>query len=70
LRLGHPAGRPAAIDGMTTHHRIVLILGDGIGAEVLLPAQQVLEAVGRRHGFSLSYTVRPVVRAVPAGRAP
>jgi isocitrate/isopropylmalate dehydrogenase len=32
---------------MTTHHRIVLILGDGIGAEVLLPAQQVLEAVGR-----------------------
>lgn len=41
---------------MTTNHRIALIPGDGIGAEVLPPAQQVLDVLGRRHGFSLSYT--------------
>ncbi|MFJ7296240.1 tartrate dehydrogenase [Streptomyces collinus] len=41
---------------MTTNHRIALIPGDGIGAEVLPPARQVLDVVGRRHGFSLSYT--------------
>ncbi|MFG2732956.1 tartrate dehydrogenase [Streptomyces canus] len=39
-----------------TNHRIALIPGDGIGAEVLPPAQQVLDAVGRRHGFGLAYT--------------
>ncbi|MGZ3102111.1 tartrate dehydrogenase [Streptomyces sp. H72] len=39
-----------------TNHRIALIPGDGIGAEVLPPAQQVLDALGRRHGFTLSYT--------------
>ncbi|MBO8201661.1 tartrate dehydrogenase [Streptomyces smyrnaeus] len=38
-----------------TDHRIALIPGDGIGAEVLPPAQQVLDAVGRRHGFGFSY---------------
>ncbi|MFE7330548.1 tartrate dehydrogenase [Streptomyces sp. NPDC057565] len=39
-----------------TNHRIVLIPGDGIGAEVLPPAQQVLDAIGRRHGFGFTYT--------------
>ncbi|NGY65137.1 tartrate dehydrogenase [Lentzea sp. NEAU-D13] len=39
-----------------TNHRIALIPGDGIGTEVLPPAQQVLDVLGRRHGFSLSYT--------------
>ncbi|MGW8379030.1 tartrate dehydrogenase [Streptomyces sp. ODS28] len=39
-----------------TDHRIALIPGDGIGAEVLPPAQQVLDAMGRRHGFTLGYT--------------
>ncbi|MEV5599185.1 tartrate dehydrogenase [Streptomyces sp. NPDC052496] len=39
-----------------THHRIALIPGDGIGTEVLPPARQVLDAVGRRHGFAFSYT--------------
>jgi tartrate dehydrogenase/decarboxylase / D-malate dehydrogenase len=39
-----------------TNHRIALIPGDGIGAEVLPPAQQVLDVLGRRHGFGLSYT--------------
>ncbi|MFE4535353.1 tartrate dehydrogenase [Streptomyces scopuliridis] len=39
-----------------TNHRIALIPGDGIGAEVLPPAQQVLDVLSRRHGFSLSYT--------------
>ncbi|MFE6760429.1 tartrate dehydrogenase [Streptomyces sp. NPDC057684] len=40
---------------MTDHH-IALIPGDGIGAEVLPPAQQVLDAVGARHGFTFTYT--------------
>ncbi|MEV6726767.1 tartrate dehydrogenase [Streptomyces xanthochromogenes] len=40
---------------MTNHH-IAVIPGDGIGAEVLPPAQQVLDAVGARHGFGFSYT--------------
>ncbi|MFE9118782.1 tartrate dehydrogenase [Streptomyces sp. NPDC007172] len=40
---------------MTNHH-IALIPGDGIGVEVLPPAQQVLDAVGDRHGFGFSYT--------------
>ncbi|WP_250287120.1 tartrate dehydrogenase [Streptomyces atroolivaceus] len=39
-----------------TNHRIALIPGDGIGAEVLPPAQQVLDAVGRRRGFGFTYT--------------
>ncbi|MFD3590389.1 tartrate dehydrogenase [Streptomyces sp. NPDC058683] len=39
-----------------TNHRIALIPGDGIGTEVLPPAQQVLDAIGRRHGFGFSYT--------------
>ncbi|MFD4632355.1 tartrate dehydrogenase [Streptomyces sp. NPDC058284] len=39
-----------------TNHRIALIPGDGIGAEVLPPARQVLDVLGRRHGFTLSYT--------------
>ncbi|MBZ4321229.1 tartrate dehydrogenase [Streptomyces huiliensis] len=39
-----------------TDHRIALIPGDGIGTEVLPAARQVLDAVGRRHGFGLSYT--------------
>ncbi|MEU1220271.1 tartrate dehydrogenase [Streptomyces microflavus] len=39
-----------------TNHRIALIPGDGIGAEVLPPAQQVLDVLGRRHDFTLDYT--------------
>ncbi len=39
-----------------TNHRIALIPGDGIGTEVLPPARQILDAVGRRHGFGFSYT--------------
>ncbi|WP_411144288.1 tartrate dehydrogenase [Streptomyces sp. x-80] len=38
-----------------TNHRIALIPGDGIGAEVLPPAQQALDAVGSRHGFGFHY---------------
>ncbi|MFD9794134.1 tartrate dehydrogenase [Streptomyces sp. NPDC059070] len=41
---------------MTTKHRIALIPGDGIGTEVLPPARQVLDVLGRRHGFALSCT--------------
>ena len=39
-----------------TVHSIAVIPGDGIGKEVVPPAQQVLEAVGRAHGFSFTWT--------------
>ncbi|MEV8475828.1 tartrate dehydrogenase [Streptomyces sp. NPDC051173] len=39
-----------------TNHRIALIPGDGIGAEVLPPARHILDAVGRRHGIAFRYT--------------
>ncbi|MEW2394280.1 tartrate dehydrogenase [Streptomyces venezuelae] len=39
-----------------THHHIALIPGDGIGTEVLPPAQRVVDAVGARHGFTCVYT--------------
>ncbi|GAB1516506.1 tartrate dehydrogenase [Actinophytocola sp. KF-1] len=38
-----------------TDHRIALIPGDGIGAEVLPPARAVLDRVGARHGVTFSY---------------
>ncbi|OLF15983.1 tartrate dehydrogenase [Actinophytocola xanthii] len=38
-----------------TEHRIALIPGDGIGAEVLPPATAVLDRVGRRHGIRFRY---------------
>ncbi len=38
-----------------TRSRIALIPGDGIGAEVLPPAQALLDAVGRRHGIEFAY---------------
>ncbi|MDP9437083.1 MAG: tartrate dehydrogenase [Actinomycetota bacterium] len=41
---------------MTGTHRIAVIPGDGIGQEVVPAAQQVLEEVGRRHGFAFSWT--------------
>lgn len=38
-----------------TIHRIALIPGDGIGAEVLPAARRVLEAVGARHGVDWDF---------------
>ncbi|WNV77117.1 tartrate dehydrogenase [Geodermatophilus sp. DSM 44513] len=38
-----------------TRHRIALVPGDGIGTEVLPPAEAVLEAVGRRHGLEFAF---------------
>ncbi|MBN6041132.1 tartrate dehydrogenase [Amycolatopsis sp. 195334CR] len=38
-----------------TSYRIALIPGDGIGTEVLPPAQALLDAVGKRHGLSFTY---------------
>jgi tartrate dehydrogenase/decarboxylase / D-malate dehydrogenase len=40
-------------------HRIAAIPGDGIGAEVVPAAQQVLDAAGRRFGFSFEWTRFP-----------
>ncbi len=37
-------------------HRIAVIPGDGIGKEVVPPAQRVLEEVGRARGFSFAWT--------------
>jgi len=39
-----------------TNYRVALIPGDGIGAEVLPPAQLVLNAAATRHGFGFAYT--------------
>ncbi len=36
-------------------HRIALIPGDGIGQEVTPAACSILDAVGKRHGYELSY---------------
>ncbi len=37
-------------------YRIAVIPGDGIGREVVPPAQRVLEEVGRAHGFDFAWT--------------
>ncbi len=48
---------PAATGGSAAvTHRIALIPGDGIGREVVPPAQRVLEEVGRTHGFAFAWT--------------
>ncbi|MFI5666118.1 tartrate dehydrogenase [Streptomyces sp. NPDC051704] len=38
-----------------TNHSIALIPGDGIGAEVLPAAREVLDTVGTRHGITFTY---------------
>lgn len=40
---------------MTTHHRLALLPGDGIGKEVLPAACAVLDAVSARHGIAFTY---------------
>jgi tartrate dehydrogenase/decarboxylase/D-malate dehydrogenase len=40
---------------MSTHHRIAVVPGDGIGREVVPAARAVLDAVGARHGVSFAY---------------
>jgi len=41
------------------NHRIAVIAGDGIGKEVVPEGQRVLEAAGRKFGFSLSWDEKP-----------
>ncbi|MFM8524811.1 MAG: 3-isopropylmalate dehydrogenase [Cyanobacteriota bacterium] len=43
-----------------TSYRITLLPGDGIGPEITAVTRQLLDAVSRRHGFSLSYDEQPV----------
>jgi tartrate dehydrogenase/decarboxylase/D-malate dehydrogenase len=45
--------------GKAAAHRIAVIAGDGIGKEVVPEGQRVLEAAGRRFGFSLSWDEKP-----------
>ena len=45
---------------MTSSHRITLLAGDGIGPEITAVARQLLDAVSRKHGFSLSYDEQPM----------
>jgi tartrate dehydrogenase/decarboxylase/D-malate dehydrogenase len=40
-------------------HSIAVIPGDGIGAEVMPPALEILDKVASLHGFDLSYTQLP-----------
>ena len=41
-------------------HRITLLPGDGIGPEITAVARRMLEAVSRRHGFSLAFDEQPI----------
>ncbi len=45
---------------MTSSYRITLLPGDGIGPEITAVARQLLDAVSRRHGFSLAYDEQPM----------
>src|SRR6187399_1481421 len=40
-------------------HRIAVVAGDGIGKEVVPEGQRVLEAAGRKFGFSLTWDEKP-----------
>ena len=41
-------------------HRITLLPGDGIGPEISAVARQLLEAVSRRHNFTLEFNEQPI----------
>ncbi len=43
-----------------TSYRITLLAGDGIGPEITAVTRQLLDAVSRKHGFSLSYDAQPM----------
>jgi 3-isopropylmalate dehydrogenase len=43
-----------------TSYRITLLPGDGIGPEITAVTRQLLEAVGRRHGFTLAFEQQPM----------
>ncbi|WP_411867372.1 3-isopropylmalate dehydrogenase [Vulcanococcus limneticus] len=45
---------------MTSSYRITLLPGDGIGPEITAVARQLLDAVSRRHGFTLVYDEQPM----------
>jgi tartrate dehydrogenase/decarboxylase/D-malate dehydrogenase len=45
--------------GARTSHSIAVLAGDGIGREVMPPALEVLEHVGGRFGFDVSFTEYP-----------
>src|SRR3954464_4309676 len=44
---------------MSKAHRIAVVAGDGIGKEVVPEGQRVLEAAGRKFGFSLTWDEKP-----------
>ena len=37
-------------------YKIAVIPGDGIGPEIVREARKVLDAAGKKYGFSLDYT--------------
>ena len=41
-------------------HRVVLLPGDGIGPEITAVARQLLEAVSRKHGFTIEFSEAPI----------
>src|SRR3954470_7514787 len=44
---------------MSQTHRIAVVAGDGIGKEVVPEGQRVLEAAGRKFGFSFTWDEKP-----------
>ena len=41
-------------------HRVVLLPGDGIGPEITAVARQLLEAVSRKHAFTIEFSEAPI----------
>lgn len=41
-------------------HRVVLLPGDGIGPEITAVTRQLLEVIGKRHGFELIFEEQPI----------
>ena len=41
-------------------HRVVLLPGDGIGPEITAVARQLLEAVSRKHDFTIEFSEAPI----------
>ena len=57
----HPKAKAADAQkpGSDPKHRIAVIAGDGIGKEVVPEGQRVLEAAGRKFGFTLEWDEKP-----------
>src|SRR5436309_3417072 len=56
---GSSSTRSQQKPGSVPNHKIAVVAGDGIGMEVVPEGQRVLEAAGRKFGFSLAWDEKP-----------